>query len=160
VWARLAGLIGVPESVRLREMAAGSPRSAAAVLRRAKAFRAGWYELVTADSPSGRSIAVVEREMRRAGAALQLEPGAHGAALGPPLDRLDAPVLLAAHAAWRMVDRGQVVHVGRCPGECCGWVFYDPEGRRRWCIMEICGNRDKVRRFRERRRLARVSDSA
>jgi predicted RNA-binding Zn ribbon-like protein len=160
VWARLAGLIGLPESVRLRELAADSPARAAAVLRRAKAFRAGWYELVTSDRPSERSVAVVEREVRRAGAVLRLDPGARGAALGPAADALDAPVLLAAHAAWRMVDRGQLVHVGRCPGECCGWVFYDPEGRRRWCIMEICGNRDKVRRFRERRRQAGLAGSA
>jgi predicted RNA-binding Zn ribbon-like protein len=40
----------------------------------------------------------------------------------------------------------------RCPGHDCGWLFYDTSknGRRRWCEMEVCGNRAKVRAFRSR----------
>jgi predicted RNA-binding Zn ribbon-like protein len=35
--------------------------------------------------------------------------------------------------------------VKACPGDSCGWLFLDPRGRRRWCIMATCGNRSKVR---------------
>lgn len=36
-----------------------------------------------------------------------------------------------------------------CPR--CGWLFVDKSrgGKRRWCNMRICGNRDKVTRYRE-----------
>ncbi|MEV0611814.1 ABATE domain-containing protein [Nonomuraea sp. NPDC050404] len=33
----------------------------------------------------------------------------------------------------------------------CGWLFLDSSrgGRRRWCTMSICGNREKARRHRQ-----------
>jgi predicted RNA-binding Zn ribbon-like protein len=36
-----------------------------------------------------------------------------------------------------------------CQGEKCGWLFFDATKNksRRWCEMEICGNRAKQRRF-------------
>jgi len=39
-----------------------------------------------------------------------------------------------------------------CEGAGCGWFFFDRSkaGRRRWCNMEACGNRVKVRSYRER----------
>ncbi|MGW0195699.1 CGNR zinc finger domain-containing protein [Nonomuraea sp. NPDC003201] len=35
----------------------------------------------------------------------------------------------------------------------CGWLFLDSSrgGRRRWCSMNICGNREKARRHRQGR---------
>ena len=49
------------------------------------------------------------------------------------------------------------VELGRikvCSNPQCRWAFYDEtkNRRRRWCDSAICGNRDKVRRFRERTR--------
>ena len=39
-----------------------------------------------------------------------------------------------------------------CEGAGCGWFFFDRSkaGRRRWCDMEVCGNRVKVRSYRAR----------
>jgi predicted RNA-binding Zn ribbon-like protein len=36
-----------------------------------------------------------------------------------------------------------------CPR--CGWLFLDTSrgGKRRWCNMRVCGNREKVSRYRE-----------
>ena len=45
-----------------------------------------------------------------------------------------------------------LARVRACPGEDCGWLFYDATGRRRWCSMASCGTRHKVRRFRARQR--------
>ncbi|GAA1387560.1 CGNR zinc finger domain-containing protein [Catellatospora chokoriensis] len=43
--------------------------------------------------------------------------------------------------------------VRECGGHRCGLVFLDTSrpGSRRWCSMERCGNRSKVRALRERR---------
>jgi predicted RNA-binding Zn ribbon-like protein len=48
----------------------------------------------------------------------------------------------------------EVRRIKVCPNPECRWVFYDEtkNRRRRWCESAICGNRDKVRRFRERTR--------
>jgi predicted RNA-binding Zn ribbon-like protein len=39
-----------------------------------------------------------------------------------------------------------------CPAETCRWAFYDQSKNRskRWCSMEVCGNRSKARTYRER----------
>jgi len=41
-----------------------------------------------------------------------------------------------------------------CPADDCAWAFYDTSRNRskRWCSMEVCGNRNKVRAFRDRAR--------
>ncbi len=43
-----------------------------------------------------------------------------------------------------------------CPNPGCRWVFYDlTKGRtRRWCTPALCGNLDKVRRYRARKKAA------
>jgi len=40
-----------------------------------------------------------------------------------------------------------------CPADDCQWAFYDHSKNRSgtWCSMKVCGNRAKVRRYRERR---------
>jgi predicted RNA-binding Zn ribbon-like protein len=40
-----------------------------------------------------------------------------------------------------------------CPADDCQWAFYDHSKNRSgtWCSMQVCGNRAKVRAFRERR---------
>jgi predicted RNA-binding Zn ribbon-like protein len=39
-----------------------------------------------------------------------------------------------------------------CPGHLCGWAFYDRSaaGRSRWCSMQLCGARSKMRGYRDR----------
>ena len=41
-----------------------------------------------------------------------------------------------------------------CPDPSCHWAFYDYSKNRsgHWCSMAICGNRNKARAYRERRR--------
>ncbi len=39
-----------------------------------------------------------------------------------------------------------------CAAESCAWAYYDTSKNRsrRWCSMDVCGNREKTRTFRER----------
>ena len=41
-----------------------------------------------------------------------------------------------------------------CRADTCGWAFYDHSRNRsgQWCVMAECGNRNKARTFRARRR--------
>ena len=43
-----------------------------------------------------------------------------------------------------------------CPKDSCRWAFYDQSRNRsrRWCAMDVCGNREKTRAFRERQQEA------
>jgi predicted RNA-binding Zn ribbon-like protein len=47
---------------------------------------------------------------------------------------------------------GTWVRLKACREDTCQWAFYDHTKNRsgRWCTMEVCGNRAKVRAYRER----------
>jgi predicted RNA-binding Zn ribbon-like protein len=57
---------------------------------------------------------------------------------------LAAVVALAGTGAWRRLKI--------CPADDCAWVFYDESRNRsrRWCSMDVCGNRSKLRAYRTR----------
>jgi predicted RNA-binding Zn ribbon-like protein len=54
------------------------------------------------------------------------------------------------------VEHGRWERLKACPREECEWAFYDRSKNRsgRWCQMEVCGNVEKARAFRRRRRAA------
>lgn len=60
------------------------------------------------------------------------------------------PAVLAAAA--RLVVRGEWGRVKICPDGTCRWAFYDRSRNRSrtWCSMQVCGNRQKARTFRQR----------
>ncbi len=60
--------------------------------------------------------------------------------------------LMAAATTSRI--KGSWPRLKMCPAEECRWAFYDTSRNRskRWCSMEVCGNRNKVRAFRDRGR--------
>ena len=59
---------------------------------------------------------------------------------------------VAADAVGLLGDPRDVAALRRCPGRNCGWLFLDRSGRRRWCSMQICGSREKMRRRRAAQR--------
>lgn len=59
---------------------------------------------------------------------------------------------VAANAITLLDDPEQLRRVRQCPGHNCGGLFIDASGRRRWCSMEVCGSRAKMRRLYERQR--------
>jgi predicted RNA-binding Zn ribbon-like protein len=59
-----------------------------------------------------------------------------------------------ALAGVKLFTEGDFERIRECGGHACGWLFYDrsKNNRRRWCEMEVCGNREKQRRLAARRR--------
>jgi predicted RNA-binding Zn ribbon-like protein len=55
-----------------------------------------------------------------------------------------------AQSAGNLLTSRFAGRIKSCPGESCAWLFVDTSrnGSRRWCEMQICGNRAKVRRHR------------
>jgi predicted RNA-binding Zn ribbon-like protein len=64
-----------------------------------------------------------------------------------------------AEAAADLLATADFELVKRCEDETCVLWFSDQtkSHRRRWCSMEICGNRNKVAAYRARRRDQRPS---
>jgi predicted RNA-binding Zn ribbon-like protein len=74
----------------------------------------------------------------------QLVPAAGG------VDGALGRLLTIVHEADR---EGQWIRLKVCPADDCQWAFYDRSRNRSatWCDMKVCGNRHKVREYRERR---------
>ena len=64
---------------------------------------------------------------------------------------------VAADAVALLADPARIARLHRCPGRDCGWIFLDVSGRRRWCSMDTCGSREKMRRMYERKRAERLA---
>ena len=70
----------------------------------------------------------------------------------------DAPVEAAlgpiALEAVKLFTEADATRIKECGGHACGWLFYDATKNkgRRWCEMEVCGNRAKQKRLAVRRR--------
>jgi predicted RNA-binding Zn ribbon-like protein len=78
-----------------------------------------------------------------AAGSLRLTPDAGG--LAGALARLVVPVAHAtSNATWQRVKA--------CRAPDCNWAFYDRSRNRSgvWCEMAVCGNRTKVRAYRQR----------
>jgi predicted RNA-binding Zn ribbon-like protein len=69
--------------------------------------------------------------------------------LASPVEAILGPVVLSALS---VLTGSDLTRIKRCPGDHCGWLFFDgtKNKRRRWCEMEVCGNRAKQRRRRLR----------
>jgi predicted RNA-binding Zn ribbon-like protein len=76
----------------------------------------------------------------------------------PRSESVTSPLWPVIEAAVGLLTSPDREHICECDEETCRWLFLDKSKNhsRRWCSMQICGNRDKVRRFytRQRRREA------
>jgi predicted RNA-binding Zn ribbon-like protein len=72
-----------------------------------------------------------------------------GSATLAPADAGPLPSRIAAAVAEALVA-GTWTRLKACEADTCHWAYYDrsPAGRRRWCSMQVCGARAKMRRYR------------
>lgn len=160
-WSTRAGALRPRDARALAARAARAPREAAAVLERARSLRESLYRVFTA-AVAGRAVpaadlAVVNRELRRARAHETIAATPRLAWTWDDDQGLDSMLRPVVKSAADLLTSADLARVGQCPGEDCGWLFLDTSRsrRRQWCDMRECGNRAKVRRFRERRRQGR-----
>jgi predicted RNA-binding Zn ribbon-like protein len=66
-------------------------------------------------------------------------------------ERLNALLWPIIGSAGELLLSEDLTQVKECPG--CGWLFLDTSKNqsRRWCCMNTCGSRDKMRRYHKRK---------
>jgi predicted RNA-binding Zn ribbon-like protein len=64
----------------------------------------------------------------------------------------NALVALIAFDALKLFTSDQLSNIHRCANPDCVLLFIDTRGRRKWCSMKICGNREKVIRHQQRKK--------
>jgi predicted RNA-binding Zn ribbon-like protein len=81
-----------------------------------------------------------------------IEPGGTVALVSADHDRFARIAGTVAIAIAEAAAAGTWTRLKSCPGELCGWAFYDRSaaGRSVWCSMQLCGARAKMRAYRSR----------
>jgi predicted RNA-binding Zn ribbon-like protein len=134
----------------------GEPAATAADLRRAIELREALRAHLVAhhgEPLAGGAAATLDAAARRARLVVRFT-GPDETALQPDATGVDGALgrLLAIVA--RAIENGTWKRLKVCPADTCLWAFYDASRNRSavWCDMRVCGNRAKVREFRERTR--------
>ena len=156
-WAREQHLVSAAAADRLAGEARRHPHQAAAVLARAKDFREALNGLAAAidagRQPAQDALRTIGDCLAGAYANGRLVP--HEGALqwvASAEDDLDRVLWEIGRAAGRLVVSPRLGRVRACAAADCGWWFVDDTKNRsrRWCDMTLCGNREKLRRFRSK----------
>ncbi|MER7933812.1 CGNR zinc finger domain-containing protein [Streptomyces sp. NPDC093272] len=108
--------------------------------------------LAHAGHPPHRAVIPLGDLLADAPLRVAVDPADGSAALaaadeGPLVSRVAAAIAAAlVEGAWTRLKA--------CEAATCHWAYYDrsPAGRGRWCSMEVCGARAKMRRYRAKDR--------
>jgi predicted RNA-binding Zn ribbon-like protein len=160
-WAEGAGTLTAKAGVQLRTLATAHPRIADRAHRAALELRWQLRQLFTALDRGDRfdelgALDDFNRSLADAGSRLELTPRARVPATSAPFqwswrdngERLESPLWPVIRSAAELLVSEEATRIHECAGEECGWMYVDRSrnGLRRWCQMEVCGNREKARR--------------
>ncbi|MGY0067799.1 CGNR zinc finger domain-containing protein [Streptomyces sp. QTS137] len=107
--------------------------------------------LAHAGHPPHRAVVPLGTLLTKAPLVVTVDP-ADGSAVLVPVD--GGPLLSrVAAAVAEAVATGTWIRLKACEAADCHWAYYDrsPAGRGRWCSMQVCGARAKMRRYRSKR---------
>lgn len=153
-WSWHSRALDDAELTRLNELAQAAPERAREVFDKAVRLRESVdriFRAIAADrEPPDVDLRTVQREHLEALRAASLVRGGQRFSWSwRSVNDLRLPVWLVVASAMELLTEGDLARVKQCPGaDDCGWLFYDTSrnGTRRWCSMEGCGSRMKMRR--------------
>jgi predicted RNA-binding Zn ribbon-like protein len=156
-WAVLGNAITRAHADFLAVIARRRPDMTARTMGEAKALREALYTLFSAElkqrAPPKQPFDFVNQRLGQALAHARIKRGAEKFEwTWEPPEMLDAPLWPVVHDAGELLTSDALDRLHECASDTCGWLFLDltKNRSRRWCAMSGCGNRDKIRRFRER----------
>lgn len=159
-FAKQAGAISSAAAKRLLASAERHPAQAIDVYRRSIALReAIWraFDRIARErEPETADLTLISAEAADAyGSARVMRDGGGYAWTWPDSDDLSRPLWPIARGAVDVLTTPEErERLRECASDTCAWVFVDrtKNHSRRWCDMGGCGNRSKVRAFRERQK--------
>lgn len=156
-WAREQHLVSAAAADRLTAEAKRHPHQAAGVLVRAREFREALNGLAESiekrRQPGSAVLNTISDYLAAAYANGRLVPHDGGLQwVASADDALERILWEIGRATGRLVMSPRLSKVRACAASDCGWWFVDDTKNhsRRWCDMKLCGNREKVKRFRSR----------
>jgi predicted RNA-binding Zn ribbon-like protein len=159
-FAQQSRLLSEATARQLSREAARHPDAAARALRKAVDLREALYRtfvgLAAGRPPLAADLETLNVSLPSALVHLRIAAGDDGfgwAWEGDP-QALDQPLWPVARDAAVFLTSVDLSRLRTCGNARCRWVFHDGtrSGTRRWCSMAVCGNRAKLRRYRDQRR--------
>lgn len=159
-WAQASGAVSPKQRREIERAAAQDMAKAERALKQVLKLRETIF----------RTVLDLTRKRRGNGSALLTAINEFISALPPQRLELDGDGVVCAETVspedvsliqvmicrdfMRLLCAGNQSRLRVCAADDCGWVFLDTSksGKRKWCTMSDCGNRDKVMRFLERQR--------
>ncbi len=162
LWTRHAGVLSSNDFRELSKQAEARPSKAEEAFRNALAMREVIFRIFSAlafrDEPVKADVDRLNKAWQESQCHSQMILTSAGFTLGwddePSLERV---ARLVVASAVHLLASERVEQIRRCAGEGCDWLFLDMSRNhlRRWCSMEECGNRAKMRRRQHRKKLTR-----
>ena len=156
-WANKVGILSPSQTSQLAKMAKQNAEEAQVALdeaRRTREILYGVFSHTANDSePPKKDMELILTAYGDSISHGQLIKQDHRYTTTWKLDQsFDALMWPIVHSAGELLVSDDLEHVKECPG--CGWLFLDTSKNqsRRWCSMNTCGARDKMRRYHKRKK--------
>jgi predicted RNA-binding Zn ribbon-like protein len=146
-WAAASGMLHRDQS---EEPDSGGPQQFAAAVALRENLYGVFGPVAGGNQPEDAALAFVLRRAARALQSSRWARGESGYEPGWPQDSIEAICDRLADEAVQLLRSPLTSRIGSCSG--CGWLFLDTSRAhaRRWCSMNACGVRDKMRRYHQR----------
>ena len=161
LWSRHAGILTLSEARLLLNKAAARSSGAERVFQKALKLREVIFRifslLAIGSEPDNDDLNLLNTVWREGQRHASLVRSSSGFTLGwddkPFLERLLRTISVSAID---LLTSQNLRRIRKCAGEHCDWLFIDTSRNhlRRWCSIEECGNRAKMQRRQQRKRLA------
>ena len=156
-WANKVGILSPTQTTQLQKRAKQNQEESEEILGTARRSRELLYRLFSnaakGTEPNKKDI---ETFIAEYGGSIShgqfLKSDNHYTTTWKVDESLDALLWPIVYSAGNLLLSEELGHVKECPG--CGWLFLDTSKNqsRRWCSMNACGARDKMRRYHKRQR--------
>ncbi len=160
LWARHTEALSQSDMKILLGQAQKQPSEAEDVFQKALILRETVFRIFSAlafkSKPAGDDLDWLNEAWWESQRHARLIPVSAGFVLGweddPALERV---ARLVTASAVGLLTSEKIKQIRRCSGDHCDWLFVDTSRNhlRRWCSMDECGNRAKMRRRQRRKEL-------
>ena len=161
LWSQHAGILTLSEARILLNKAAARSSSAERVLQKALTLRELIFRifapLAIGSEPDIHDLDLLNSIWQEGQRHARLVHSSSGFTLAwDDKSSLERILRTISVSAINLLTSENIRQIRKCAGKNCDWLFIDASRNhlRRWCSMEECGNRAKMRRRQQRKRLA------
>ena len=159
-WVHHAEILGIDETLALAAQARARPRMAQRAFAMALQLREALHVILSATVERrpvpAQAVDRLSAFLAQAARAQRFQPAPRvpvwrWSTVAPT--GFETPLWPIVRSAAELLAEGPLDRLKTCGGFGCGWIFLDQTRNRgrRWCEMEVCGSRAKMRRYRLRR---------